>query len=214
MLFRWIGTLIGAVLSVFWMLIAWATSQQVNVLAMVVVLSVMQIGFGYWLGKKFEHLQSMAHHDSLTGLLSHRRFLELLGKEIDRAKRHCYPVTMMFIDLDNFKKYNDSFGHPEGDKLLFHFGQVLQKTVRTHDEVGRWGGEEFVILLPHTDTQQAMLVGERLRKSVRNELGGVTASIGIATFPSHANSAAELAAQADTLMYEAKQTKDCMIAGS
>ncbi|MGO0061801.1 GGDEF domain-containing protein [Brevibacillus fluminis] len=159
-------------------------------------------------------MQRMAYRDSLTGMLSHRRFLDMLDKEIERAERYDYPVTLMFLDLDDFKKYNDTHGHLAGDRLLCHFARVLQETVRNHDEVGRWGGEEFVILLPHTDTQQSLLVGERLRANIAREMNGVTASIGIATFPVHALTSDELALRADKLMYEAKKTKNCMVAGS
>lgn len=213
MVYRWLGTLVGLLLSLFWMLTAWLSSGK-TMIGLFILMFFIHVGFGYFVGRRFEIIQKMAYHDSLTGMLSHRRFLELLDKEIERAQRYRYPVTLMFIDLDNFKNYNDTHGHLEGDKLLSHFASVLTQTVRNHDEVGRWGGEEFVILLPHTDTQQSLLVGERLRVNIAREMHGVTASIGIATFPIHALSANELAIRADTLMYEAKKTKDCMVAGS
>lgn len=213
MLYRWLGTIVGLLASVFWMLTAWL-SEGKSMIGLFILMSVVHVGVCYLVGLKFEKIQKMAYQDSLTGILSHRRFLELLDKEIERAERNRYPVTLMFIDLDNFKKYNDSYGHLAGDQLLCQFAEVLERTVRSHDEVGRWGGEEFVILLPHTDTQQALLVGERLRVNITKAMNGITASIGIATFPDHALTSSELATRADTLMYEAKKTKDCMVAGS
>ncbi|RNB91952.1 GGDEF domain-containing protein [Brevibacillus fluminis] len=213
MVYRWIGSIVGMLLSLFWIITAWLSSGR-TMFALFFLMLVVHIVCGYLLGRRYEIIQQMAYHDSLTGMLSHRRFLDMLEKEIERAERYDYPVTLMFLDLDDFKKYNDTHGHMAGDRLLCHFARVLQETVRNHDEVGRWGGEEFVILLPHTDTQQSLLVGERLRANIAREMNGVTASIGIATFPVHARTSNELALCADKLMYEAKKTKNCMVAGS
>ncbi|QRG65590.1 GGDEF domain-containing protein [Brevibacillus choshinensis] len=173
-----------------------------------------QLAVGYYVGKYVHSLQQMAYHDSLTGVLVNRRFVSRLNQEVETARRSKYPVTLLFIDLDNFKKYNDRHGHLEGDRLLCQFATVLQACVRRQDAVGRWGGEEFVVLLPHTDTNRGLAIGERIQKQVREELDGVTVSIGVASFPLHAADAMQLTEKADTLMYEAKKQKDCMLAAT
>lgn len=166
---------------------------------------------GFFLGNHYEQIRLLAYQDSLTGTLVNRRFVEMLEKEIKTAKRLNYQVTLLFIDLDNFKNYNDKYGHLAGDQILRKFAELLKQNVRKNDVVGRWGGEEFVVLLPQADTQQGMRIGERIRSSVRTELNGVTVSIGLATFPHHAENAMELAMVADTCMYEAKKKKDCLL---
>lgn len=210
--YRWIGVASGVVLGVAVWFFHISAVPELEILFFSGLLMV-QIGIGYWLGRKYEILQNMAHTDSLTGVLVNRRFSELLQKEVERAKRHGYNVALMFIDLDNFKKYNDRYGHIAGDRLLAQFAQFLNENVREQDSVGRWGGEEFVILLPHTDTEQGLIAGKRLQSRLREDLSDITVSIGLATFPYHADSATELAARADELMYEAKKKKDCLLAG-
>lgn len=212
MSYRWIGLSTGVVLGTVGLGVHMsATANLVPVVLTAVI--VVQGYVGFWVGKKYESLQKMAYLDSLTGILVNRRFYDLLHQEIERARRHNYLVTLLFIDLDNFKKYNDQHGHLAGDRLLVNFAQLLEKTVRDQDSVGRWGGEEFVVLLPHTDTEQGLIVGKRIQGVLRQEIPGITISIGLATYPNHASCAAELAARADALMYEAKKKKDCMRAG-
>ncbi len=212
MKYRWVGALSGILLAIAWIFVS-QKSFSTTVGPEVCGLLIAQAVGGYWLGRQYGKVKDQAYHDSLTGVLVNRRFFELLESEIERAARHRYQVSLMFIDLDNFKKFNDQHGHLAGDKLLGQFAALLETTVRKHDMVGRWGGEEFVILLPHTNTEQALLVGERIRSSVRRERLGITVSIGLATFPDHAEDATKLAEYADHLMYEAKKEKDCMQAG-
>jgi len=176
--------------------------------------SVLQLTIGYFIGKYIHSLQRMAYHDSLTGVLVNRRFVARLNREVEEASRTKYPVTLLFIDLDNFKNYNDRYGHLEGDRLLQNFAAMLQSCVRKQDAVGRWGGEEFVVLLPHTDTDKGLTIGERIQNQARQQLSGVTVSIGVASFPLHAADATQLMAKADNLMYEAKKKKDCMLAAT
>lgn len=210
---RWLGLSIGLILAIVWTGVGLAPKSKLA-LYFIPVLAILQSMVGYWCGKRYEQKRTLAYHDSLTGLLVNRRFFELMGIEVERARRNDYFVTLMVIDLDDFKKYNDSFGHIAGDRLLCKFAELLHRNVRSHDLVGRWGGEEFVVLLPHTSTELGVLVGKRIRESVHKELEGITVSIGLATFPTHAASADELAAKADGLMYEAKKQKDCMLTGS
>ncbi len=209
MSYRWIGLMTGAVIAGT----AWGLYQVIEPRILFSGVIALQASLGYYVGKKFEQMQKMAYLDSLTEVLVNRRFFELLEKEVERAKRQEYCVTLMFIDLDNFKKYNDKYGHLAGDRLLSRFAKFLKENVRDQDSVGRWGGEEFVTLLPHTDARQGIVAGRRIQDRLRQEMPEITVSIGLATFPFHALSAAELAARADALMYEAKKKKDCLLAG-
>jgi diguanylate cyclase (GGDEF)-like protein len=207
---RWIGLGISCLFSLLWTVVYGLPSHQLTAVLAAVV-AVMQAAAGYQMGLYAERLREEASLDSLTGALVNRRFFALLEKEIERARRHDYPVTLLFIDLDNFKIFNDSHGHLAGDELLCRFADILKRSIRAQDAVGRWGGEEFVIMLPHAETPHGVAVGERIQRNVREDLGGITVSIGIASFPAHASTATELAAKADTLMYEAKKKKDCIL---
>ncbi|MDT3414697.1 diguanylate cyclase (GGDEF)-like protein [Brevibacillus aydinogluensis] len=207
---RWIGLGISCLFSLLWTVVYGLPSHQLTAVLAAVV-AVMQAAAGYQMGLYAERLREEASLDSMTGALVNRRFFALLEKEIERARRHDYPVTLLFIDLDNFKIFNDSHGHLAGDELLCRFADILKRSIRAQDAVGRWGGEEFVIMLPHAETPHGVAVGERIQRNVREDLGGVTVSIGIASFPAHASTATELAAKADTLMYEAKKKKDCIL---
>ncbi len=159
--------------------------------------------------------QRMAKTDSLTGLHNRRRMNEELEIEIQHQTRYHRPVSVLMLDIDNFKRFNDSFGHPIGDKLLVKLAAILQRHVRAVDLVVRYGGEEFVIILPETDASAAHLVAERVRASVAEEAASViwdeapeyqvTVSIGIAAAPVHDNTAEGLLRAADIAMYQAKR---------
>ncbi|MGG1661502.1 GGDEF domain-containing protein [Brevibacillus sp. NRS-1366] len=210
---RWIG--MGAsFLMIFIWLNVYGFPQEETVSVQVMIAAIIQAGVGYMLGTYVNKLRRMAYHDSLTGVLVNRRFIDKLEHEVRLANRNHYPVTLLFIDLDNFKEFNDRYGHIKGDQLLCQFAKLLQVNVRRHDVVGRWGGEEFVVLLPQTETSVGLGVGERIQKQARSLLSGVTVSIGVASYPLHASSANELTEKADTLMYEAKKKKDCMMAAT
>jgi diguanylate cyclase (GGDEF)-like protein len=156
-------------------------------------------------------LEALATTDPLTGLPNHRALVDLLDKELERSRRYERPCTVLFFDLDHFKALNDTCGHNAGDQALQEFGTVLQTVLRQIDTLGRWGGEEFVVVLPEMDTDSALHVGERLRAAVAEHLflagGGLylTCSAGIATYPSDALHRSELLEAADRAMYAAKQ---------
>src|SRR5271170_5386432 len=109
-------------------------------------------------------VQSMT--DPLTGLLNRRSFLELSGKEETRARRHGNPFSVLMLDIDHFKKINDSHGHPVGDLAIKALAGVCGKALRPHDILARYGGEEFVLTLPHTPAEGARIVAERIREAV------------------------------------------------
>lgn len=111
-------------------------------------------------------LQSLAVTDELTRLFNHRFFHERLGEELSRAERHKYTVSLIMIDIDNFKDFNDSYGHLEGDKVLKRVADVFNELKRRSDICARYGGEEFGLILPETDLEGARLMAERIRKRI------------------------------------------------
>lgn len=157
--------------------------------------------------QKAGEFEQLSMTDALTGLLN-RRYLEVrLEEEINRSQRHGYPMSFMMIDVDQFKSYNDTFTHPEGDKALQMVGQCLKATLRGADVAARYGGEEFSILLPQTTLLEAITIADRLREKVEKTKfpnRQVTVSIGLATCSAELCVANELISAADKALYEAK----------
>ena len=143
--------------------------------------------------------------DGLTGLYNRRYFNELMTLEFSKLNRSQDTLSLLMIDVDNFKKYNDTNGHPAGDKLLKDAAQVFGSVVRDVDSVCRYGGEEFAVLLPQASKEEAALVAERLRAQGNLYLGA-TVSIGIGSAPADAQEAQALIDKADAALYQAKQT--------
>ncbi len=147
--------------------------------------------------------------DALTGLLNRRYLEERLTEEIKRSNRHGFPMSFLMIDVDEFKSYNDNFGHTEGDKALQIVGACLKETLRGADVAARYGGEEFSILLPQTNSAEAEVIAERVRERVENEHfpnRQVTISVGIASCSLSLNSSRDLISAADKALYEAKRS--------
>ena len=156
-----------------------------------------------------EDLEKLSVTDGLTGLVNHRALMQRLGEEATRAKRTDRPFCVIMADVDFFKKYNDEFGHPAGDEVLKQVAQILRDSTRTVDCVARYGGEEFSALLPETSAEGAMEVAERMRARVAaTQFAGreITVSLGVAEFPTDANTTERIIAVADKALYEAKKT--------
>lgn len=157
-------------------------------------------------------LQKFIVEDPLTRIYNRRYFEEIIKEEVYKAFRQNYSLSLMMIDLDNFKWYNDNYGHQEGDRLLKKFGEILQKNVRTKvDKACRYGGDEFVVILPYTSWNNAVLIAERICKSwAGTEFVSVTLSIGIAQLIGRKNleeTISDLIKRADKAMYEAKKVE-------
>jgi len=163
--------------------------------------------------KMSEELRSISITDHLTGLLNRRYLQDRLFEETARAKRHKESLTIFMIDIDNFKSFNDRYGHPAGDQILKTVGNAIQEEVRTIDVVARYGGEEFTVILPATSKAASKILAERIRKGIEDTPywgpkipagEKVTISLGIANYPDDADSVETLIGQADTALYVAK----------
>lgn len=159
---------------------------------------------------RFQEEELCADTDPLTGALNKRSFYEQVNKEISRAKRMSFPFSVAYIDLDNFKTVNDSFGHQEGDTLLISVVDTLKKHTRTIDLVSRLGGDEFAIMLVGTDVSDSesaiKKIQARLLKRMAESSWPVTFSIGIVTYLSPPDNVDTVIAKADNLMYDVKKT--------
>ena len=163
-----------------------------------------------------EELLEQATHDALTGVFNRRHIEDLLRKEVDRAERHARPLAVAMLDADHFKRINDTYGHQTGDEVLREISARCRQTLRSNDLFGRYGGEEFLVVFPETNLDEAGAVAERLRVAVGGAPirigngdgdGGkeleVTVSIGLAAHaPGH--DLDKLVERADAAMYEAK----------
>jgi diguanylate cyclase (GGDEF)-like protein len=146
--------------------------------------------------------------DTLTGLLNRRYIEERLAEEINRSDRNGAPLTFMMLDVDEFKSYNDRYGHPAGDEALEMIGHILRENLRGADVAARYGGEEFSVLLPETSVEEAEAIAERIRRHVevtKFPKRKVTISIGIAPMGGNVNTVKELVSAADVALYEAKR---------
>lgn len=159
-------------------------------------------------------LKELAIRDGLTGLYNHRYFQEALTMELARSRRHERTFSLIFMDVDFFKKYNDTHGHLQGDQLLATLGKILKDRLRFTDIVARYGGEEFVALLPETSKGNARRLAENLRQCVADHpfpgaevqpLGRVTVSMGVAAFPEDGTDSPTLIQCADQALYQAKR---------
>ena len=163
--------------------------------------------------ERYRTIRKLMVHDSLTGLLNHTTFRERFNQEITRARRQHAPLTFAFLDIDHFKNVNDSYGHSTGDRVLKSLAQFLKQRLRSSDIIGRYGGEEFAILLPDTTAESALPVLEELREGfekIEHRLPTsdnhihVTFSCGIAAFPRYTD-VTILSEAADQALYQAKQ---------
>jgi len=169
-----------------------------------------------------QELERLATHDPLTGLYNRRELEQQLKDELARAIRYKRPLSLLWLDVDHFKRINDRHGHLAGDEVLRRLSRLLQSRVRTIDYVARYGGEELVIVLPEVDENESLEMAERLRRLIESNpipIAGdmevkVTVSIGVASFPVHGRETAQLFKKADEAMYRAKQQGRNQVVGA
>lgn len=161
-----------------------------------------------------QRMRQMACTDGLTGLYNHRQFRCMFRDEMLRTVRHQKSLSLIMLDIDDFKKFNDSYGHPNGDKVLILVATVLRDCLRGYDLTFRYGGEEFIAILPECGCEQAQLAAERIRAGIEEESRrfltgicdhGVTVSVGVATYPRDGEDEDALLLVVDQLMYQAKK---------
>ncbi|MEA4824921.1 MAG: diguanylate cyclase [Clostridiaceae bacterium] len=184
------------VLACVFMIISWTTGYYVNLRK-----------------KHIESLKDLANIDGLTGLYNHRYFYDILSQQLYKSKNDGNELSLLFIDIDDFKIYNDLYGHQKGDEVLHIIAGIMKDTVPSNSFVARYGGEEFAILFPNTGEVIAMKEAEKLRKTIQEHLfegqehlpgGNLTISVGVSTFPTKAKTDADLLKYADQACYRAK----------
>ena len=172
------------------------------------------------LEESLQKLKAMATTDHLTGLANRRHFRDILERQFSEANRYGSDLTCCMCDMDHFKLLNDTFGHQTGDEILVLAADVIRDLLRDSDVAARYGGDEFVILLPHTPLERGLAVSERIRREMivrsggyRNTVKAVTMSIGVASLRSDRPAGADtLVAMADRALYTAKDTgKNCLV---
>lgn len=165
-----------------------------------------------------EEIKRRSITDGLTGLFNHKHFQERFAHELRRHLRSQQPLSLLLLDIDFFKKVNDTYGHPAGDKVLMHVAAVLRGTLRDIDIPARYGGEEFAAVLVETDTRMAAMTAERLRRELSDSVIRVdgheiriTASVGVASYPSDAATKDEIISRSDKALYHAKENGRNMV---
>jgi len=185
------------------------TKDDIRMLAMLAN----QAGLAIENSQLYEKTVQMSHMDSLTDLWNHGYFQYLLQTELEKAKAMNAPLSLIMFDIDDFKIYNDTLGHQAGDRVLKELAELLKNQSRKMDHVCRYGGEEFTIILPQTDKNEAYLIAERLRMDIERHVFVdeetlpkkiFTASLGLAIYPEDGQSNAELIEASDKALYQAK----------
>jgi diguanylate cyclase (GGDEF)-like protein len=164
---------------------------------------------------KNKQLEYTASHDALTSIYNRRHFDELLQREIAYERRYKTRTGFLMLDIDHFKSVNDTYGHNMGDEILVEFSRIVQKTLREVDVFGRWGGEEFVLFLPHTTQEGTMLVAQKICNAVANHSfphkKTLTTSIGVVML-NHTTPLNQIFIHLDEALYEAKQNgRNCVV---
>lgn len=159
--------------------------------------------------RQFEELERQAASDALTGIPNRRTINEFLLSRMAESRRASRPLALLLLDVDHFRRFNEEAGHDEGDEVLKGVAEILRRSIRAYDLAGRFGGEEFMVVLPGADEDEAMQAAERIRRRISNlptkASSNVTASIGVALFPESAEEADALVKTADRALYRAKR---------
>ncbi len=208
---RWAGMLMSVASALVWLAANLATKSPLVPAFVPYWNSIARLGFFVlivFMLDAWSRERAFARKDFLTGIANRQAFFELVEKEIERARRYRHPLTVAYLDCDNFKQINDGFGHKAGDAVLRVVAEVLRKNLRNPDVVARLGGDEFGVLMPETGSTPVGLVFQRAQKAISEAMQKngwpVTVSIGAATFLTPPGSVDELMEKADHLMYSVK----------
>lgn len=188
--------------------------QSDLILCGIFILTAWPLGFYVKIeGEHIDRLEELVNKDGLTGVFNHRYFHDALKEKITISEKFKKPLSMIFVDIDYFKHYNDLYGHQKGDEVLRTIGKILRENMRKDDIAARYGGEEFAVLLPNTTEDEAMIIADKIRKIIedtkfygeKNQPNGVlTASMGISVYPDKAKDDISLIKSADDALYRAK----------
>jgi diguanylate cyclase (GGDEF)-like protein len=193
--------------------------QEKRLLKMVADLTAVALTYN----SRLRYFEDQAYLDGLTGVYNKRYLERRMGDEIHRAEQEQLPLSLLILDVDHFKNYNDTNGHLEGDQVLKMVGEILRRAIREDDVAARYGGEEFVVIYAGAPKEVALRLAEKLRRAVegypfrngdRQPLGRVTLSGGVANFPEDARSAVDLMRSADQALYQAKSSGRNRIVGA
>jgi diguanylate cyclase (GGDEF)-like protein len=184
--------------------------QHVYLATFTMALISLSLGFMLMVTKRVqERLEYVASHDDLSGAYTRATFFDLLAKEIERSRRHLQPLSLLILDIDDFKQVNDRFGHPAGDKVIKSFAAFTANELRSHDVLCRYGGEEFAVLLPNTGPDEAAAVAERIRRGFSgvaiDNMPSSTVSIGVGSARNGQAEMGQLIESADQALYIAKK---------
>lgn len=184
------------------------------ILSGIFILTAWPLGFYVKIeGEHIDKLEELVNKDGLTGVFNHRYFQDALKEKVALSEKYKEPVSMIFVDIDYFKHYNDLYGHQKGDEVLRTIGKILRENLRENDVAARYGGEEFAIILPNTKETEAVIIADKIRKIIEdtkfygeeNQPNGVlTASMGISVYPDKAKNDVTLIKSADDALYRAK----------
>ena len=162
---------------------------------------------------KNKELQIVSTTDGLTQIYNRRKIIEIFNAEYLRVKRYGTVFSVIILDVDRFKLVNDNFGHQAGDQVLFDLAQLMKNNIRITEHIGRWGGEEFFIVLPNTSEKDGYLLAERLRLKIAaynfQVPKNITCSFGIADYKEDGSNEQQIIKRADTALYEAKKHRNC-----
>ncbi len=180
--------------------------QDINILSKRLALSIRRFHL-------YRGVQQLAITDSLTGTLSRNYCLERLDKELARARKFSFSLSVAMLDLDNFKTYNDKYGHISGDKILKELSLIMRQSLRNVDFIGRYGGEEFLLVMPEASSKGAKFALERIRSQIAShavdlfkDRVNLTVSVGIASFPADSEAFSDLIEKADKALYISKKS--------
>jgi diguanylate cyclase (GGDEF)-like protein len=173
-----------------------------------------EAGLALEVASLYDNMKKMAVTDGLTGLLNHREFYQSLRRELERARRYRHSLSLLMIDVDDFKGFNDQYGHPAGDAALRTIAELLRKCARTTDVIARYGGEEFAVILPESTPGGALMVAERIKSEVAghnfnyssNDQSNLTVSVGIYSSDNGEASEDQIVSLADEACYAAKKS--------